>query len=1122
MGTKLADLHSLGRVAVFSRGISKIPELAKMIGANELVFRPSPYQAVEVDAVVGWGHKPTAAAARAYAETHQLPYVRLEDGFLRSASVDEKSEPLSVVVDDVGIYYDATGPSRLEHWLNEQAEDSPERRDLIRRAAACRQRIVDAKLSKYNNTVRPPPAWLREVQRPIVLVVDQTFEDASVLLGSPGGATFEKMLEQAIAEHPNATVVVKTHPDVWSGKKRGYLGGTARAGVRYLHEAVDPAELFDIIGCVYTVSSQLGFEALMREVPVVCFGTPFYSGWGLTDDRAPVARRSRKCSIDEVVAAALIRYPRYMHPITRQLCSAESMIEHLALQRAQYSKNSVKHYCFGFSAWKHEYVRHYLKSPDGDVVFCSNVEQARRSGIDRQSRIVVWGRRKPNEVDDLAHELELPVITMEDGFVRSVGLGSDFAAPWSLVTDEQGIYYDATRPSDLEQTLETAEFSNAELASARAFVGSIVRLRVSKYNFAMKNADRPQRPPGRRVILVPGQVEDDASIVLGSPIVRSNEALLREVRRRNPEAFIIYKVHPEVVSGNRRAGKLAAEQGLYDQLIARSPLAECLDVADEVHTMTSLVGFEALLWGKRVVTYGQPFYAGWGLTEDVYPPERRTRRRSLEELVAGAVLRYPRYYSWSAHCFSSAELVVNELGVLRDTSRVDLNTSRSIARRSLRRARTWMKNRLRPKRRGVSHRLQGRNVLLLQGPVGPFFARLAEQLRRAGAVVHKINFNAADDWFYRGPGLVRFQEPLEAWPAFLSEFLHAHQIDTLMLFGDTRAFHQTALRLAQELEITPYVFEEGYVRPDYVTMETGGVNANSSLPKTLDAYAELARHPIPKAEPVKHGFGMLAWYSIVYSAALTFGAARYPHYRHHKDLNAWRMTPVWATGFLKKAWFAISERDQLHELTRDFEKRFFLVPLQVYHDAQVVNSRFGSNEAFIIEVVSSFAAHADPRDLLVFKHHPLDRAYRDYGDSINDAAVAAGVVDRVRYVHDLHLPSLLRAAKGTVVLNSTTGLSSLHHGTPVKVLGKAVYNVDGLTYQGSLADFWSNPSEPDPLAYKQFRDGLIAASQVNGCFYSTHVADRVIERLIAMSGTGPVRTRAEVSVPAGLESSPRA
>ncbi|HEU5074808.1 MAG TPA: hypothetical protein VFU02_11550, partial [Polyangiaceae bacterium] len=445
--------HSLGRVAVFSSRIRHIPELAALIGASDIVFRPRARHAAEVDAVVGWGHKRTAETARAYARAQGLPYVRLEDGFLRSANVATKGPPLSVVVDHVGIYYDAGSPSQLEEWLNEPGAFEPA---LVERAAACRRRIVDAKLSKYNNTVRPPPAWLMDARRPIVLVVDQTVNDASVMLGSRGPSAFESMLDAALADHPGATVVVKTHPDVWSGSKRGYFRRAARPGVHYLTDAVDPAELIGIVDHVYVVSSQLGFEALLREVPVTCFGKPFYAGWGLTDDRVEIPRRQRTRTLDELVAAALLRYARYMHPVTQEPCEAEALIEHLALQRSQFVRNAVKHFCFGFSAWKRNYVKHYLESPDGSVVFCRDVRQARRAGVDRDSRLVVWGRRKPAQLDGLAAELGLPIFTMEDGFIRSVGLGSDFAAPSSLVMDERGIYYDATRPSDLEHTLQTS------------------------------------------------------------------------------------------------------------------------------------------------------------------------------------------------------------------------------------------------------------------------------------------------------------------------------------------------------------------------------------------------------------------------------------------------------------------------------------------------------------------------------------------------------------------------------------------------------------------------------------------------------------------------------------------
>jgi capsular polysaccharide export protein len=251
---------------------------------------------------------------------------------------------------------------------------------------------------------------------------------------------------------------------------------------------------------------------------------------------------------------------------------------------------------------------------------------------------------------------------MEDGFLRSAGLGSDLTAPGSLVLDALGIYYDPSRPSALEHLLQTAEFSPDELQRARRLRERIVQSRISKYN--LPGADRLElrSKPGQRVLLVPGQVADDASVRLGTQNIGDNLSLLRSVRREHPDAYIVYKPHPDVLSGNRRGALHEMTDPPWDLVVGQVPLAACLEVAHEVHTMTSLVGFEALIRGLSVVAYGQPFYAGWGLTRDLAPPARRTRRLTLDELVAGTLLRYPRYFSWSARCFVSAEDKVEELG----------------------------------------------------------------------------------------------------------------------------------------------------------------------------------------------------------------------------------------------------------------------------------------------------------------------------------------------------------------------------------------------------------------------------------------------------------------------------
>jgi capsular polysaccharide export protein len=227
--------------------------------------------------------------------------------------------------------------------------------------------------------------------------------------------------------------------------------------------------------------------------------------------------------------------------------------------------------------------------------------------------------------------------------------------------DADGIYYDPSRPSGLEKILQSAAFSSEELARAARLRQLVVASRISKYNLAAVDRLSISARPAQRILLVPGQVADDASVRLGTQSVGDNLSLLRAVRSANPDAYIVYKPHPDVLSGNRRGSLHDVAEPPWDLLVGQVALAACLDVAHEVHTMTSLVGFEALLRGLAVVTYGQPFYAGWGLTHDLAPLPRRTRRLTLDELVAGVLLRYPRYMSWSSRCFVSAEDKVHEL-----------------------------------------------------------------------------------------------------------------------------------------------------------------------------------------------------------------------------------------------------------------------------------------------------------------------------------------------------------------------------------------------------------------------------------------------------------------------------
>lgn len=306
-------------------------------------------------------------------------------------------------------------------------------------------------------------------------------------------------------------------------------------------------------------------------------------------------------------------------------------------------------YALNFSSWKRPVIQQFFTGRA--VKFIHDL-----STISECCTLVVWGYK-----DDL---FELPstinIIRLEDGFLRSVGLGADLTRPMSWVADSRGIYFDASRVSDLEYIFANQYFSDELLTRANKLRQRILTLGLTKYNL---DAQSWQRPEGsKHVILVPGQVESDASIKYGAPELSSNLELLRAVRTAHPTAYIVYKPHPDVVAGLRCIGNNEQDVGAYcDEILPNAAMHELLIAVDEVHVLTSLTGFEALLRGKAVTCYGQPFYAGWGLTNDRVPVARRVRVLSLSELIAGALILYPKYLSRKDGQLITVEEAVNEL-----------------------------------------------------------------------------------------------------------------------------------------------------------------------------------------------------------------------------------------------------------------------------------------------------------------------------------------------------------------------------------------------------------------------------------------------------------------------------
>lgn len=391
------------------------------------------------------------------------------------------------------------------------------------------------------------------------------------------------------------------------------------------------------------------------------------------------------------------------------------------------------------------------------------------------------------------------------------------------------------------------------------------------------------------------------------------------------------------------------------------------------------------------------------------------------------------------------------------------------------------------------------NVLLLQGPIGPFFSRFADDLTERGFNVWKVNLNGGDRLFYRKDQAIDYSGTLKEWSAYLDRLLVNKEIARIYLFGDCRAYHRVARKVAKRRGIRVFVFEEGYIRPNYVTLEEQGVNGHSPM---LSRRLELNDLPKVPEDAILAGEKFLTKktflrsfvYSTSYYISCHLQQKRFPEYQHHRTLRVVAEGARWIRSGLRKLRFQRAEKDVLKQVIAEYDKNYFVCPLQVHCDMQVVvHSKFNSIEHFIGEVLTSFARHAAPNKAIVFKHHPMDRAYTDYCLLFENLIGELGLQGRVFYVHDVCLPTLLKNAEGTVLINSTVGMSSLFHGTPVKTLGKAIYNLPGLTTQRSLESFWGRPGQVDRSLFAAFRQYLIENNQINGSF---------ITRMSKQSSTG--------------------
>jgi len=670
--------------------------------------------AVPGSACIAWGYtEPPELQERAGALGIAL--WRMEDGFLRSKGLGAaKAAARSLVLDKSGtLYFDARAESDLEQIL--QNHDFASDQTLLDDARRGLEHLLRTGASKYNLSEHRTQEQTQRLfekyagprgNKKRILLLGQVEDDASLRFGLAEGMTNLDLAIAARQDNPDAELFYRPHPDVVAGLRP--VRSTLDEMSKLAHVVTEPMSLanaFECVDHVYTQTSLAGFEAVLRGLPVTVLGCPFYSGWGLTDDRKPLARRTRKLTPIELFAAAYLLYPRYVDPQTGERSTLKKTIT--ALMKRDSADDSASGDMGGFpelapravpkrravaffvgvhwrpaireilSEYQIRFVRpHKNESLDPDEAAAIRLEASNYPEL----VFLIWGQNEPSGTLELAQQLGCEVHRFEDGFIRSLGLGAEVDLwgranwPLSVVVDtSSGIYYNARRSSDIERLLSTHDFDANPLliARARACMQRIVQDRVTKYSSTQTVDVRPiYGEKTKRRILALGQVESDASIRYGCAFEASNVDLVLTAVRENPDAEVIFKPHPAVMRGAKGAVSDPRNlAGICRVLHEDIDLADALETIDHVYVITSGGGFEALLRGISVTCLGANFYTGWGLTDDRTPIARRVRRLTLEEVFAGFYLLHSRYHDPDRHCRIELEEALDVLARQREEQR---------------------------------------------------------------------------------------------------------------------------------------------------------------------------------------------------------------------------------------------------------------------------------------------------------------------------------------------------------------------------------------------------------------------------------------------------------------------
>lgn len=623
----------------YSYRLSKLDFITEYLSCDRLVYAPLSWH--NIDIYMGWGYKKYAENARKSALKQNKPYYTIEDGFLRSLYTSKFSKtPLSVVVDKKSIYFDSQTISDLETILvhddvnDTQIQESHDAMDFFR----------THHLSKYCVTVPyDTDICPEDFNENSVLLIDQTLNDASLLYGGIKEKDLPDIIKNSKQKFAGKTIFLKTHPEVISGHKQSCFGTLCHdTDIKLIPHTVSLPTLLRQKPHVVVLTSLAGFEGLIYGCSVTCYGISWYSGYRLTDDMHPDAdmiyKRRKKRTLAEIFYLAYIKYPVYINPVTLKRGTFWDTALYLSRCMRHVQTVSGHLYIFGFRPWKRRDMIPFFKTPFNKITYVKNIDHAIKQGIltNKYAKILVWSYKNTKDIEYIqAKKTNIPILRCEDGFIRSYGLGSDFIPPFSIAIDTQDLYFyhDKKNPSDI-QTFLNIPTMNYQMERIENLYKKITEHHINKYNID-KICDLKIQTD-KQIILLIGQVDDDASLRYGGLIsgISGNSDMIEYARLHYPNAFIIYKPHPDVLRGNR-IGQIKNKDKI-DRIETNASVLSCIDAAHHIISMTSLSGFEGILRGKQVTLLGKPFYHAFAQLYPL-PPQK------MMDMVRGVFVDYPIY-----------------------------------------------------------------------------------------------------------------------------------------------------------------------------------------------------------------------------------------------------------------------------------------------------------------------------------------------------------------------------------------------------------------------------------------------------------------------------------------------